>query len=46
MGVIDSKNIQSAVMTGGLVGNYKHTVLPSVSPLATLILTGMFIMVR
>ena len=31
--------MQSASMTGGLVGHSEHTVLPSISPLATLIST-------
>ena len=39
LGVISPVAIRSASMTGGLVGHSQHAVLPSISPLATLILT-------
>ncbi|CAB3998466.1 probable dolichyl pyrophosphate Glc1Man9 c2 alpha-1,3-glucosyltransferase isoform X2 [Paramuricea clavata] len=39
LGLISPVNMRSASMTGGLVGHSQHTVLPSISPLATLIST-------
>ena len=39
LSLISPGNMQSASMTGGLVGHSQHTVLPSISPLATLIST-------
>ncbi|KAK7503816.1 hypothetical protein BaRGS_00004939 [Batillaria attramentaria] len=33
--------VPQAVMTGGMVQEYSHTVLPSVPPLATLVATGL-----
>ncbi|CAG9765398.1 unnamed protein product [Ceutorhynchus assimilis] len=37
-------NSNSAAMTGGLVQEFSHTVLPSVSPLMTMLLTVLFMM--
>ncbi|XP_071086972.1 dolichyl pyrophosphate Glc1Man9GlcNAc2 alpha-1,3-glucosyltransferase-like [Haliotis cracherodii] len=37
--VIQPDAVGSATMTGGLVQEFRHTVLPSVSPLATMLLT-------
>ena len=37
---------QEAIMTGGLVQEFKHTVLPSIPPIVTLIATLLSILVR
>lgn len=37
--VLDVDKLPKASMTGGLVQEFQHSVLPSVSPLATLICT-------
>ncbi|XP_062370038.1 probable dolichyl pyrophosphate Glc1Man9GlcNAc2 alpha-1,3-glucosyltransferase isoform X2 [Cinclus cinclus] len=41
---LDSTKIPKASMTGGLVQEFEHTVLPSVTPLATLICTSIAIL--
>jgi len=44
LGLVASSN-SSAAMTGGLVQEFNHSVLPSVKPLATFLLTALFIIV-
>ncbi|XP_026861787.2 probable dolichyl pyrophosphate Glc1Man9GlcNAc2 alpha-1,3-glucosyltransferase isoform X4 [Electrophorus electricus] len=39
LGMLDINKLPKATMTGGLVQEFQHTVLPSVSPLVTLICT-------
>uniref|UniRef100_A0A4W3JW64 Alpha-1,3-glucosyltransferase n=1 Tax=Callorhinchus milii TaxID=7868 RepID=A0A4W3JW64_CALMI len=41
---LDPEKISKATMTGGLVQGYQHTVLPSVTPFATLVCTLLSIM--
>ena len=43
--IINLTNTESAVMTGGLVQEFHHTILPSISPLVTLVLTVLSILV-
>ncbi|XP_071121179.1 dolichyl pyrophosphate Glc1Man9GlcNAc2 alpha-1,3-glucosyltransferase-like [Mytilus edulis] len=42
--LLNVSDLGSAMMTGGLVQEFQHTVLPSISPLVTLILTGLSIL--
>jgi len=44
LGMLSAGN-QTAAMTGGLVQEFNHAVLPSVSPLATMILSALAMMV-
>lgn len=42
--IINITSRESAVMTGGLVQEFHHTILPSISPLVTLVLTVLSIL--
>ena len=45
LGLTSPHNVSTASMTGGLVQEYQHTMLPSVPPIATLIATVLSILV-
>ncbi|KAL5012029.1 hypothetical protein ScPMuIL_010580 [Solemya velum] len=44
LGLVSRTDLTQAVMTGGLVQEYKHVILPAISPVITVIATGISIM--
>lgn len=44
LGLLDSSVIKPASLTGGLVQEYNHSVLPSIPPIATMILSAVSVM--